>query len=216
MLLKTARLLSVPALLASAAIVAGPFSTPVRTEEPQAKEKSHAEEKPRAEELKAAGGKRYQREDILKAIYLCNFGRYIQWPEKSATMPRPPFVVGVLGPDPVADILDEIAKDKKIVGRPIQVKRFATMADYTPCQVMFICSDVAVAEKTAAIEKFKNSTVLLVGEEPQFARRGANINLATDENHVRIEINLEISKQAGLKISSKLLSVAEIVTGLRD
>jgi hypothetical protein len=151
------------------------------------------------------------REYAIKAAYLYQFGRYVQWPANAFTSDGSPLVIGVLGTDPFGGVLEEIARTKRIDGRPITLRRFASMAEYTPCHILFISSSVGPEQKAAAIQKAQRSPLLLVGEEPGFAEQGGTINFFLDENKVRFEINSEVAKQDQLKISSKLLSLAKIV-----
>ncbi len=151
------------------------------------------------------------REYAIKAAYLYQFGRYVQWPAATFADERSPLVIGVLGQDPFGGILEEIARTKRIDGHPIVVRRFASMADYTACHILFITSSVAPEQKAAALQKLQGTPTLLVGEEPGFAKEGGAINFFLEENKIRFEINMEIAKQDQLKISSKLLSLARLV-----
>ncbi len=151
------------------------------------------------------------REYAIKAAYLYQFSRYVEWPANSFASDTSPLIIGVLGADQFGGILEEIARTKKIDGHPIEIRRFPTMADYTPCQILFVSSSVDPEEQSAAIQKTRGSGVLLVGEDAGFADRGGTINFFLDENKIRFEINAESAKQDRLKISSKLLSLAKIV-----
>jgi hypothetical protein len=151
------------------------------------------------------------REYAIKAAYLYQFSRYVQWPASAFANENSPLVIGVLGVDPFGNILEEIARTKRIEGRPIVIRRFASMADYTPCHILFISSSVSPEQKEAAIQKAKRAPILLVGEEPGFAEQGGTINFFFDENKIRFEINATAVKHDQLKISSKLLSLAKIV-----
>jgi hypothetical protein len=155
------------------------------------------------------------REYAIKAAYLYNFGRYVEWPPQSFSSGDSPFVVGVLGKDPFGPILDEIAVVKKIEGRRIVARRFATMADYKPCQILFVAASAGPEQKAAAVKMAEHSPVLLVGEEPGFAQQGGTVAFFVEQNKVRFEINLEAAKREQLKISSKLLSLAKII-GARE
>jgi hypothetical protein len=151
------------------------------------------------------------REYAIKAAYLYQFGHYVQWPVPAFANPQAPLVIGVLGTDPFGGILDEIARTKRIDDRPIVVRRFATMADYVPCHVLFINAAASTEDKAAAIDRLRGVATLVVGEEPGFAEHGAIINFFLEENKIRFEINAKVAQQAKLKISSKLLSLAKIV-----
>jgi hypothetical protein len=151
------------------------------------------------------------REYAIKAAYLYQFGRYVQWPADVFPSPQSPLVIGVLGPDPFGGLLEEIARTKRIDGRPIVIRRFASMAEYTPCNILFVGASVSPEQKAAAIAKAQKAPVLLVGEEPGFAKHGSTINFFLEDNRIRFEINTEAARQKQLKISSKLLSLAKIV-----
>ncbi len=151
------------------------------------------------------------REYLIKAAYLYQFGRYVEWPANAFTHDGSPLMIGVLGADPFGGILEKIALAKRIEGRPIAVRRFASMAEYTSCHILFVSSSVSPEHKAAAFHTARQSAVLLVGEEPGFAEQGGTVNFFLDENRVRFEVNMEIAKQDRLKISSKLLGLAKIV-----
>jgi hypothetical protein len=151
------------------------------------------------------------REYAIKAAYLYQFGRYVQWPADAYPSEITPLVIGVLGTDPFGGVLDEIARTKQIDRRPIVVRHFASMKEYTPCNILFVTASAGAEETAAAIKKTRHDPVLLVGEEPGFAEQGGMINFFLDENRIRFEINAEIARQHQLKISSKLLHLAKLV-----
>lgn len=161
--------------------------------------------------IMAQEGSLINREYGIKAAYLYQFGHYIQWPADSFADDQSPFVIGILGSDPFGGALDDIARDKKVAGRPIVIKRFALIADYKPCHILFVVSSVEDADKLPAIQKAQNFPVLLVGESPGFAERGGAINFFIEGNRVRFEVNMEVAKRQQLKFSSKLLNIAKII-----
>jgi hypothetical protein len=151
------------------------------------------------------------REYAIKAAYLYQFWRYVQWPTDSFVDARAPLVIGVLGPDPFGGILDEVARTKKIEGHSIVIRRMNSMAEYAPCHILFVVGSGNAEQKAQALERLRGTSVLLVGEEPNFTEHGGTINFFFDENRIRFEINAEAAKQDQLKISSKLLSLAKLV-----
>ncbi|MHB1036927.1 MAG: YfiR family protein [Pirellulales bacterium] len=153
------------------------------------------------------------REYTIKAAYLYNFGRYVEWPEQAFRENADAFVIGVLGTDPFGAVLDEIAASKKIAGRKIVTRRFNSMTQYVPCHILFVSASASPEEKAAAIRKSRESHVLLVGEAPGFALNGGIVNFFVEQNRVRFEINAEAAKREDLKVSSKLLSLAKLVGG---
>ncbi|MGO9111783.1 MAG: YfiR family protein [Thermoguttaceae bacterium] len=151
------------------------------------------------------------REYTIKGAFLYNFGRYVQWPGTAFADDHAPFVIGVLGTDPFGAVLDEIANSVKVDGRTVVAKRFATLAEYSPCHILFIAAAADAKVKTEVLAKLQNKGVLLVGEEAGLVQQGAVVNFYIENNKVRFEINVETAKQQQLKVSSKLLSLAKIV-----
>jgi hypothetical protein len=156
-------------------------------------------------------GSDISREYAIKAAYLYQFARYVEWPADAFVNEQSPLVIGVLGTDPFGAILEEIAIKKRVEGHPIVIRRFASGSDYTTCHILFISSSVTPEERAAAIRKVQGTPVLLVGDEPGFAAEGGTINFVMEENKIRFEINTEVAKREQLKISSKLLSLAKII-----
>lgn len=151
------------------------------------------------------------REYPLKALFLYNFGGYVEWPADAFRGSDDPFVIGILGSAPLDQTLREIAATRKIAGRTIVVKRFSTVDQVTACQILFIGRDVSPQQQCAAVAKLKHHHVLIVGESEGFAGRGASVNFFVESNKIRFEINLDAAKEEQLKISAKLLALAKIV-----
>ena len=163
----------------------------------------------------AAAQEGINREHEIKAAYLYQFARYVEWPPKAVEGDA--FVIGVLGPDPLGSYLDKIAATKTVQEKKIVVRRFASAKDYRSCHILFISGGATEdGDRTkleerlnAALEITKGSPVLLVSETVDFARKGAAINFLVDqeENRIKVEINRDAERLAGLKISSKLLGL---------
>lgn len=132
-----------------------------------------------------------------------NFGLYVTWPDKPD-----PFHIGVLGKDPFGEVLDTIAKHRKLGGAPIKIHRFNSPADYKPVHLLFV-SETQLLEEVVRV--IGTSPVLIVTDAEGSAQRGAIINFFIENSRVRFEINRRAADQAGLKISSKLLGLARIV-----
>jgi len=151
------------------------------------------------------------REYTIKAAYLYNFGRYVTWPKEYFPTAQSPFVIGVLGKDPFGDALDSIAAGKRVGGRRIVVRRFASLGEYEFCHILFVPRSTDPQEQVDTIVRLRSARVLLVGETPGFARRGGSINFFVERNKTRFEINQEAAEREKLKISAKLLSLAKLV-----
>jgi hypothetical protein len=151
------------------------------------------------------------REYRIKAAYLYQFGRYVEWPAKAFASPDAPFVIGVLGDTPIIADLEEIARIKKIQNRPIAIRRFATVGDVRPCNILYVPAALSAESQAEVLRKMAGHSTLLVGESDGFLDRGGVIQFATEENSIRLAIARKAAVREGLRISAKLLQVARIV-----
>lgn len=148
----------------------------------------------------------------VKALFLYNFAKYVDWPQGTFSNANTPFVIGVLGKDRISSDLSGITDGKTIDGHPLIIKHVASDADLKDCQIVFV-SNSENATTADIIARIGTMHILIVGEDPAFLEKGGCINLVLKEEKVHLEVNLSAANKAGLKISSKLLSVAETVTG---
>lgn len=147
----------------------------------------------------------------VKAAFLYNFTRFVEWPAGKFPAADSPFIIGVVGADPFGSILDQTVKDKTINGRRLIVQRFAPDEDLRQCHILFISRSLKDAVPFL-LDQLKQESVLTVSELETFARRGGAINLVIVDERVKVEINPQAAQRAALKISSKLLQVARVVT----
>jgi hypothetical protein len=146
----------------------------------------------------------------LKAAFLYNFAKFIEWP---AAPQEENFIVGVYGEDPFGPKIDALFSGKAIRDNKIVVRRFHAVQELAPCHILFI-SEPAAAQLPAvrsALEWKGMPGVLLVGESAGFAQSGGMIGFFVEGGRVRFEINQKAAGSAGLKISSQLLKLARIV-----
>ena len=158
----------------------------------------------------AGDGAVINREYPIKAAYLYNFASYVVWPETELDASQRPFVLGVMEPDPFGAALDQIAA-RTIGGRQVHIERIHSLEQIDGCHLLFIPRSADSRQSAAALRRAKDLPLLVVGEQPGFARQGAAINFVVEHNRVRFEINPEVARRQQLKISSKLLSLATIV-----
>lgn len=143
----------------------------------------------------------------LKAAFLYNFAKFVEWPPTVLPQNSSPFIIGILGENPFNDELKKSVVGKKILDHPISVVSFPNAKEATNCHILFICT----SEKKRLPEIFQalgNANVLTVGETERFIESGGVINFTREGNKIRFEISDDAAKRAGLKISSKLLSLA--------
>jgi hypothetical protein len=163
-----------------------------------------------AQDLSSAETSEY----LIKAGYIYNFAKLVEWPAAAARKGQP-VVIGVVGNDGFAAVLDRTVKGKKIDDRPLVVKRLKTKdVKDCGCQMLF----VAAAESAQAdelIQSQRSAPVLTIAEAPDFARRGGIIALVLQDSKVRFIVNVDAAAQAGLSISSRLLALATVVHSSR-
>jgi hypothetical protein len=158
----------------------------------------------------AAQNHSFPREHQIKAAFLYNFARFIDWPASAFADDSTKMVVGILGEDPFGEDLDQTIQGKKVGGRGLAIKRFRRLEELEPIQILFISS----SEKkhlTHILEALQGMSVLTVSEVDGFAQRGVVINFFLENRKIRFEINVDAAKRAGLRISSKLLRLARVV-----
>jgi hypothetical protein len=144
----------------------------------------------------------------VKAVYLYNFGRFVQWPAASpAVTADDSFTICVLGRDPFGPVLDTTLAGEAIDGRKLVAKRITNTRDATHCRIIFISSSEAPRIKEI-LNSLEKSSALTVSEMPDFINSGGMIQFVLKDNKVRFAVNLIAAEKAGLTISSQLLKVA--------
>jgi len=144
----------------------------------------------------------------VKAVFLFNFAQFVDWPPKAFPDAQSPLVISVLGDDPFGSYLDETVRGEKANGRPLAVQRYRRTSDIKTCHVLFI-SRSETDHLDQIFGSLRGRNILTVGESEDFALRGGMIQFIKEKNKIRMRINLEAVRAANLKISSKLLQVAE-------
>ncbi|PYX78736.1 MAG: DUF4154 domain-containing protein [Acidobacteria bacterium] len=142
----------------------------------------------------------------VKAAYLYNFGKFVEWPA-NMTVSDSSFNICVLGQDPFGPTFGTTIAGENIRGKNVLLKRLSKAQEAFGCHILFISSSEQVHLKDilAALDK---ASVLTVSDMPQFTRRGGMIQFVTEENRVRFEVNLTSAERNGLTLSSQLLKVA--------
>jgi hypothetical protein len=152
-------------------------------------------------------------EYLIKAGFIFNFAKFVEWPQTTFAQPDSPIVIGILGTDPFGAIIDQIVQDKKIGGRGFVVKRLkwgADPKDLKECKILFVGASERI-HIDELVQIVRGLPILTVGETPGFAERGGVIRLVLEDNRVRFEVNVDAAHQAGLTISSRLLTLARII-----
>jgi hypothetical protein len=145
----------------------------------------------------------------VKAAYLLNFARFVEWP--AAVLPAStPLEIGIVGNDPFGVALEEVLRGKSANGHPIHLRHLRWDEVMTSCQIIFISSSEE-GHLPQILRQLGQNSVLTVSDIDRFSLRGGIIEFRMVGNRVRFDINREPANAARLSISSKLLSVARAI-----
>jgi YfiR/HmsC-like len=146
----------------------------------------------------------------VKAAYLFNFFKFVEWPQDSFGNPTTPVVIGVVGEDPFGTTLPVVIAGKTVQGRELIVRKYYVGEDLRGAHILFI----SASEKKrlpAILLSLRGSFVLTVSDVDGFLDQGGMIQFVNENDRIRFAINLSATNQAKLKMSSKLLSLAKVV-----
>jgi hypothetical protein len=146
----------------------------------------------------------------IKAAFLYNFAKFVEWPPTVFRGPKVPLNICVFGRDPFGRALDDALLGKAIGDHPATLERARQISELASCHIVFISGGES-PRLAEVLGSLRGRNVLLVGETEGFASAGGVIQFVLDENRVRFAINPDAANRAGLKISSKLLALATIV-----
>jgi hypothetical protein len=149
-------------------------------------------------------------EYAVKAGFIYNFTKFIQWPEKAFQKGQEEFIVGVLGEDPFENSLDLLASQKKAQGWKIVIRHFSSQDEIAECHILFI-SPSQGGNLDKILSKGGGKPILMIGDTQGFAEKGVAVNFFIQDEKVRFEFNLKALEKAGIKVSSQLLHLGKII-----
>jgi hypothetical protein len=142
------------------------------------------------------------------SLFVYSFMKYIEWPEAQS---KGEFIVGVFGDSPIMKELQTLAATKKLKGRTIVIKKFATPEECGKCHLLYISGSKSSTIKTLK-ETLKTEPVLIVAEREGLAKKGAGLSFVTmEDDGLKFDINKAEIEQHNLKISSSLISLGNVV-----
>jgi hypothetical protein len=150
----------------------------------------------------------------VKAAFLYNFSRFVEWPRAARPAEGQQFVVAVLGRDPFGPALEDAFAGKTVLGQRPHVRRVATPEEAARAHIVFVSSSEK-AQLGRVLAVLGRDGVLTVGDMDGFARSGGIIGFRLEQRRVRFDINPVSAAQAGLRVSSELLKLARIVSSER-
>jgi hypothetical protein len=146
----------------------------------------------------------------VKAAFLYNFVKFVEWPPQTFKSPTDRIAICVLGQDPFGGALDDAVRGKTFDGRTFVVSRLGEARQAGGCQILFVSASESKRVPAILAELGANS-ILTVGETESFAAEGGVIDFRLEAGRVRFRVNVDAAEKARLKISSKLLSLAQLV-----
>jgi len=149
-------------------------------------------------------------EYVVKAGFLYNFAKYVEWPAAAFENASTPISIAILGADPFGDELDKALKNKTVRERGFVILRHREPADLKPCHILFI-PKTEKARTPEILKQVESWPTLTVGEDEGFARAGGVVNILIEKEKPRLEVNPDAAEKARLTINSKLLKLSSIV-----
>jgi hypothetical protein len=149
-------------------------------------------------------------EQQLKAVFVFNFSHFVSWPPGTFAAPDQPFWICLMGSDELAAQLAEAIRGESVDGHPLRLRRTTSAAETSDCHILF-ADRGHESELPAVFQRPEQRGLLTVSDVEGSARLGVMIELARQDNRIRLRVNLQAARAAGLAISPNLLRPAEIV-----
>jgi hypothetical protein len=146
----------------------------------------------------------------IKATFLFDFAKFVDWPADTFKDEKQPITFCTVGKDPFRGALDEVVSGKMSGNHSLRVRHYKLPQDILGCHILFIGSQKKkyIAE---VLTRLKHAPVLTVGESDGFVQQGGMIGFVLEEDKLQFNVNLGAARAAQLKISSKLLSLANFL-----
>jgi uncharacterized protein DUF4154 len=146
----------------------------------------------------------------VKAAFLFNFTKFVEWPDGSFNDPHAPIVIGIIGDDPFGESLIRIVGGQKAQGRAIVIIRYRRGDDLRRCHILFISASER-QHSAQIVASLRDASVLTVSDIDGFAEAGGAMQFVMQESRVRFVVNLDAATQSKLRVSAKLLVLARVI-----
>jgi hypothetical protein len=148
-------------------------------------------------------------ENELKAAYLYNFAKYVDWPTAALPRENAPLVMCIIGKSPVNEVIESLA-GKTIKNRRLVVRQFSRVEDLRECNILFVNTSVKTS-LTQILASVTSRPILTVSDSKGFAAAGGVIEFVPVGDKIRFEINNRAAQHVNIRISSHLLRLATTV-----
>jgi hypothetical protein len=154
-------------------------------------------------------------ESQVKAMFVYNFLRFVEWPADTSVGAKDPFIVLIIGEGATADATEHFLESKTIGERPLIVRRIRWDQSLAGARAAFIVEQDA-KKLRRVLEAAATAGVLTIGEGEGFTTRGGVIGLLVEDRKVRFDVDTTAAQAAGLRVSSKLLALTHAVRSSTD
>jgi hypothetical protein len=145
----------------------------------------------------------------IKSVLLFNLAQFVEWPGAAFDTPSSPIVIGVVGENPFGNSLEKVIEGETVQNRKLIVRYFRRPSEIEGCHLLFISRSES-ARVDAIFSHLKGRPVLTVGDTESFGQRGGMVRFVSEKNKVRLRLNVPRIEESRLKVSSKLLRIAEL------
>jgi hypothetical protein len=146
-------------------------------------------------------------EQQLKAVFIFNFSHFVAWPAGSFATPDEPFVIGVLGSETLAAQVEQAVRGEQVDAHPLVVRRYQSVEDIQDPRILYIERSRG-ADLARALMHVESRGTLTVTDMDGAIGKGVMVQLATENNRIRLAINADAARSAGLTVSSNLLRLS--------
>jgi YfiR/HmsC-like len=146
----------------------------------------------------------------VKATFLVNLVKFVEWPDDAFPSAHEPITLGIVGADPLTNVLSRAVYGQSVKGRTVAVHRYVFGDDLRECQVLF----VSMSEQghiSQILASVSGASVLTVSDAQRFAEEGGVVQFAVDEDRVHFSVNRGAAMRAKLQISAKLLTLSRVI-----
>ena len=148
-------------------------------------------------------------EYAVKAAFLYNFAKFVEWPPEKFASADAPLVICIAGDNPFGPALGAIA-GKRVENHPVEVRHLPTATGLDPCHIVFL-GRAEQGRYKPMLARLARLPILTVSDINDFTQAGGMIGLVEADQRIRFNINLTEARRANLNLSSQLLKLANIV-----
>jgi hypothetical protein len=154
-------------------------------------------------------------ESQIKAMFVYNFLKFVEWPADSSLAARDPFVVVIMGDGPTADATEHYLETRAIGDRPLSVRRIRWDQSLVGARAVFVV-DLDGKKLRRVLDAAAAAHVLTIGEGDSFTTSGGVIGLLVEDRKLRFDVDTSAAEHAGLRVSSKILALSRNVRASMD